>query len=190
MEGKLETDPKKLIERAKAGDKKAFGNLYSLYFVPVFRYVYLRIQSREEAEDLTQTVFMKVYQSLGKYRDVGKDPLAYFFTVARNSIIDFSRKKKDVSFGAESEAILEIQSNDEDPIARLEKDESAQKIRKAISSLPEMQKEVIVLKYINEMTNEEIAKILDKNEAAIRQIQHRALEKLKKFLKEENGSGF
>ena len=89
-----EIDAKELMRLAKDGDSEAFGLLYSKYFVPVFRYIYLRLKNKEEAEDLAQTVFLRVYKSLTRFRDQGKEPLAYFFTIARNAIIDYWRKKK------------------------------------------------------------------------------------------------
>lgn len=87
-------DPQEIISQAKKGDKQAFEKLYKLYFVPVFRYVYLRVNDKQLTEDITQEVFMKVYTSLDSYTDQGKDPLAYFFTIARNKVIDFYRQKK------------------------------------------------------------------------------------------------
>ncbi len=172
------------MEKAKSGDKEAYGALYSQFYVPVFRYIYLRIRSKEEAEDLAQTVFIKVYQSLDRYQDRGSEPLAYFFTVARNTVIDFYRKKKESSLEA-NQQFLEIADLRQNPEEDFAKKESYEMITQAIHYLPEEQREVIILKFINDLTNSEIATVLNKNEPAIRQIQHRALKTLRERLKND-----
>ena len=93
---KPEKDPKQLMQLAKNGDTEAFGQLYELYFKPVYRYIYLRTKSKEEAEDLSQVVFIKIFKSIGGFQEQNKQPLAYFFTIARNTVIDHWRKKKDI----------------------------------------------------------------------------------------------
>lgn len=177
-------DTKKLIDLAKSGDKEAFGALYSEFYVPVFRYIYLRVNNREEVEDLTQTVFLKVYQSIGNYQSTDADPLAYFFTVSRNTVIDFYRRKKSVSLEGNEQA-LEIPDLRNDPEEDFAKKESHNMIMSALTALPEDQQEVIILKFIEELSNSEIAKILNKNEPAIRQIQHRALKSLRLILNKD-----
>lgn len=174
-------DPKKLIEKAKDGDKEAFGQLYKEYYLPVFRYIYLRVNDKKETEDLTQTVFLKVYKAIGRFQNVDADPLAYFFTVARNTVIDYYRGKKDLSL-EENEQAYEIADSKNDPEEEFFKSEIHDKIISAIKSLPEDQKEVLILKFINDIPNIEIARLMNKNEPAIRQIQHRALKALKEKL--------
>lgn len=183
IESLVVMDTKKLILRAKSGDREAFGQLYSQFYVPVFRYIYLRVSDKKEAEDLTQEVFLKTYRSIDRYRDTGSDPLAYFFTVARNSVIDFYRKKKETSLEG-NEEVLQIPDFKNDPEEEFSKSETKEKIMKAISHLSDEQKEVVILKFINDLPNSEIAQLLNKNEPAIRQIQHRALENLGKILKD------
>lgn len=176
-------DPKDIIRQARIGDKKAFEKLYKLYFVPVFRYTYLRVQDRHEAEDIVQEVFMKIYQSIKNYQDQGKDPLAYFFTIARNKVIDFYRKKKNVSLDENLVVFEQMKDQRNDPEELFEQNENVKALNLAIQSLNETQKEVVILKYINGFDNDQIAKILGKREDAIRQIQHRALKVLKQNLK-------
>ena len=81
-------NPKILMELAKGGDSEAFGHIYHLYLTPVYRFIYFRLRNKEEAEDLTQTVFLKVYQSIHAFQVKNQSPLAYFLTIARNTVID------------------------------------------------------------------------------------------------------
>lgn len=173
-------DPKKLIELAKTGDKEAFGKLYEVYYVPVFRYIYFRIRKKEDAQDLIQTVFIKAYQSIDKYKDLGNDPLAYFFTISRNTVIDYLRKKKELNLYDFIEIEAQEKDNPEEITGKVELEEV---VKKAIASLNEDQREVILLKFMAGLLNNEIAKQMGKSEDSIRQIQHRALKSLKGKLK-------
>ncbi len=175
-------DPKTLIQLAKNGDAEAFGCLYELYFVPVFRYIYLRVKGREEAEDLAQNVFLKVYQSISSFQEQGKSPLAYFFTVARNAVIDHWKKKKSAS--VDPQAISEMPDPAENPQELTEKDITIKTIHQAIQQLTDDQREVIIMKFINELPNSEIAGLLGKTEDAVRQLQCRALRTLRQQLKD------
>ena len=175
-------DPKILIKRAKDGDKDAFGQLYKIYFVPVFRYVYLRVGTKEEAENIAQEVFLKVYKNVENYNDQGKDPLAYFFTIARNQVIDFYRKKKPISLDQNLPVLEKLETSFGDPETTLDQNEKARTLNAAIQSLNDIQREVVILKFINGFENSQVAEILDKSEEAIRQIQHRALEVLRQKL--------
>lgn len=173
-------DSKELIEKAKSGDNEAFGKLYELFYLPVFRYIYFRINKKEDTQDLVQIVFLKVYQSIESYEERGKEPLAYFFTVARNTVIDYLRKKGNLSLNEN----VEVEGRERDNPEKLVQDNEQKKfVDEAIQTLNEDQKEVILLKFMGDLSNSEIAKQIGKSEDAIRQIQHRALKMLKKKLK-------
>lgn len=169
-------DPKDLIKKAKNGDNEAFGKLYETYYVPVLRYIYFRIKKKEDTQDLVQVVFLKVYESVEKYEDRGKDPLSYFFTVARNTVIDYQRKKPVLKLYEETQLEGEEKYSPE-YFARI--NEETEIVDKAIKTLKGEQKEVILLKYIAGFSNSEIAKQIGKSEDSVRQIQHRALKILK-----------
>lgn len=178
-------DPKELIHQAKNGDADAYGKLYEQYYVPVFRYVYFQVRNREEAEDLAQTVFFKVYRSLADFQEKAS-PLGYFFTVARNAVIDHWRKKKEITLEDTQEVFINIPSNERNPREAAEDKESSEKIHRAMEHLTPIQKEVITLKFLNELSNREIAGLLGKTEEAIRQLQFRALKVLRAHFNEED----
>lgn len=170
-------DPRELMRKAKEGDAEAFGKLYEQFFVPVFRYIYLRVKDREAAEDLTQEVFIKVFQSVGRFDERGKAPLAFFFTTARNLVIDSWRKKKTATTDLEK---LELQDLRPRPDEVLQNKEATAEVMKTLKDLPDEQQEVLVLKFINELSNKEIAVIIQKSEQAVRQIQCRGLKALRR----------
>jgi len=177
-----EIDAKELMRLAKDGDSEAFGLLYKKYFVPVFRYVYLRLKNKEEAEDLAQTVFLRVYKSLPRFQDQGKEPLAYFFTIARNAIIDYWRKKKDWKLDDDEEADKkEVNVNNNEAERISDRCDNAELVRQALSELDDTRREVIVLRFMEGFSNKEIAELIGKSEEAVRQIQCRAL----KFLRDK-----
>ena len=92
-------DLREVIEAAKAGDQEAFSYIYELYFKPVYRYLYFRTGSPDDSQELAQEVFLKAYKSFGRYTYSTHDPLAYFYTIARNTLIDRGRKLLDTSLG-------------------------------------------------------------------------------------------
>ena len=178
------TDPKDLVILAKNGDKQAFGLLYEELFTPVFRYVYSKLHDREDAEDLTQTVFMKAFRSISSFQDQNKNPLAYLFTIARNTIIDFQRKKREVSIEQEEKENLLVKLVDgrENPEESLMKREHRGFIQSLLDRLKPEYKEVLTLKFLNDYSTSEIAEKMGKTEANIRQTQVRALQKLRVHL--------
>lgn len=173
---------KRLMQLAKEGDTEAFGRIYEIYFLPVFRYIYFRVQDRVEAEDLTQNVFLKIFNSIENFRVQDKSPLAYFFTVARNTVIDYWRKKKNIAESDNTKRIVNMPDSQKDPKKLLEEREKEETVLEAIKHLTEDQQEVIVLKFIQGFSNKEISKILGKTEDAIRQIQCRSLRVLREHL--------
>ena len=180
----LQNNPKELMRRAKAGDGEAYGLLYELYFTPVFRYIYIRVRDKEEANDLAQIVFLKVFNALPNFKEQNKSPLAYFFTVARNAIIDFWRTKKGVKIDDFGAVIERTADNTKSPFKSFEENENKNAIFHALQELTSIQREVITLKFLSDLPNKEIAELLKKTEEAVRQIQCRSLKSLKIILKD------
>jgi RNA polymerase sigma-70 factor, ECF subfamily len=181
MENK-NTDIKMLVILAQQGDHQAFDQLYTLFVTPIYRYIYLRLRDKQLSEDLTQTVFLKAYISLKTYQDKNKPVLAYFFTIARNSIIDHVRKQGNRATSDLSEA---EQKPDEKTNIPKEVDGrlANEQIKEKLGDLTEEQQEVVILKFINGFSNREIAEILGKTEMAVRQLQSRGIRTLRELLK-------
>jgi RNA polymerase sigma-70 factor, ECF subfamily len=171
-------DPTQLIEEAKKGNRDAFGQLYQTFLVPVYRYVYLRVPHRPTAEDLTQVVFIKVYENLSRYT-AHAAPLAYFFTIARNTIIDHVRKKKPEYLEDYPELASSLQDTSNGPEEELNTKQDTSRVLAKVKKLTLEQKTVITLKFFNGLKNSEVAQMLGKSEDAVRQLQCRALKALR-----------
>jgi RNA polymerase sigma-70 factor (ECF subfamily) len=170
-----------LVRRARLGDSDAFGQLYTVYFTPLYRYVYFRVSDKEVANDLTQEVFLRAYASFEKYASSTVSPLPYFYTIARNSVIDYYRKKKTLSLDEDS--IGQIEDTD----SPSPEDESAlkeeyQHVLSHMSKLSQDQQDVIVLRFINGLSTKEIAKMIKRSEASVRQLQSRGLRVLRESM--------
>jgi len=173
-----------IVLSAKNGDDAAFALLYESFFTPVFRYVCSKLNDKSEAEDLTQNVFLRAYEAINRYQDQGKSPLAYFFTIARNLIINHSQKKRAVVLKNEEslEMFNLIPDERKNPHEMLEQKEQNIQIQELLKNLKPEYRKIVELKFLSGQSNTEIAKITGKSEANVRQIQVRALRKLQSHL--------
>jgi RNA polymerase sigma-70 factor (ECF subfamily) len=173
-----------LVERAKAGDSAAFADLYSAYVAPIFRYVFTRVRNRQDAEDITQSVFVKAWTALGRYEERGMPFGAWLYRIAHNSTIDHYKKKKDIILD-EPEALEAFPaSDDSDPHEYAKATERARFVERALSLVPETQQEMLTLRFIEGYSTKEIARKTGKSEDAVRQIQSRALRALRNQLQQ------
>jgi RNA polymerase sigma-70 factor (ECF subfamily) len=175
----------RLVDSAIAGDEEAFALLYENFYTPIFRFVLKKVSNAELAEDLTQTVFMKAWKSDQALATNHPSPLAYFYTVARNLVTDYYRKQKTVSLEGMDEAQDKLQtlpSDDPDPQMILESVEAKNFVKDLLGNVKTEYREVLDLKFLRGYSNAEVAKKLGKSEMNIRQIQVRALRKLKSHL--------
>lgn len=174
-----------LIKQAQSGDERALSAIYTDYFTPIYRYIYSRINHRAQAEDLTQTVFLKIYQALERIDPDRVHPIAYFYTVARNTLIDHYRKGSHEPIYNDEILMIEDenQSSGDNAKAREVKD----LVENGLRTLADEHREIITLRFINDMSTKEIAEIVGKSDDAIRQILSRATKELRKhFDKKEN----
>lgn len=168
-----------LVDRAKNGDSGAFDELHTRFLTPIYRYVYFRVKRKEDAEDIAQTVFLKAYQSLPRFEDRGVSPLAYFYSIARNAVIDHWRKKGEIfleDIGANARDIPVGQGIEH---SILERAWSQEIIAEGMSSLTHLEAEAVTLKFLHDMSNAEIARALGKSEEAVRQLQSRGIRKMR-----------
>jgi len=180
----IEVDIKQLIIKAKKGDSEAFGLVYSEYLTPIYRYIYFRVRNKAIADDLTQDVFLKVFNSLDRFVVTDKSPLTYFFTVARNLLIDNYSKKKILTMNEEE--IEEKLIDENSPEKQIILKNNLEKLMEALHRINENEAEVLILKFIDNYSNKEIGQIMEKSEEAIRQLQSRGLKSLRFFIKKED----
>lgn len=173
-------DEEKIIIQAKTGDTRCFSDLYSHYLPPIYRFIYMKVSEREAAEDLTHEVFLTAWQNLSRYESRGFPFSSWLYQIARNRVIDFYRVKKHHAPLEEVDAELAVAKN----ILEAVTDESLalDNVRAAISNLHPDHQDVLLMKFMEELSHEEIARIMKKSPGAIRLIQHRALNELRKQL--------
>jgi RNA polymerase sigma-70 factor, ECF subfamily len=170
----------KLVRRAQAGDQESFARLYDAYMERIYRYVFFRVHDTLTAEDITAQVFMKAWERLDTYKEERSPFLAWLYQVARNAVIDHQRIRKVVV------AIEEVDpaqiSFSEDIDEKIDRQTRLQEIRSALQVLTEEQQQVLLLKFANGLKTPEIARLLGKEQGAIRALQMRALQGLAKAL--------
>lgn len=173
---------KEIVRRAKDGDKEAFSIIYQKYGKQIFRFIYWRVSDKHLSEDILQDVFLKAWHGIKSYKERNLPIRAWLYKIARNAIIDHYRVKKP-EFSLE-ESTIDLIYSGTDSLREVSVKLEIERARKAINLLPEIQKEVIILRFIEELTNKEVAGIIKKSETSVRIIQHRALKKLREMLKE------
>jgi len=171
-----------LVHRAKSGDSEAFARLYDAYIERVYRYIYFRISDDDATEDILSQVFLKAWENLGRYKTGSSPFIAWLYTIARNLVIDYYRAKKDILPLEEAVALpSDMQSPDDEAQTRFD----LQAMRDALQFLTGDQQQVLILKFIAGLPNENIAKIMNKQEGTIRGLQMRALQTLSKYMQEK-----
>lgn len=175
-----------IIHRAIGGEAEAFGLLYDRYQPQIYRFIYLKVGHREEAEDLTHQVFINAWQNIENY-EFRKFPLSsWLYRIARNQVIDHYRankNKKEQSL----ESIAEIRSEQTIELA-IDVSLKFGKVKEALKKLRSDHQDIIIMKFVEDMTNKEIAAALEKSEGAVKVAQHRALQDLREILEETNES--
>ena len=177
------TDIDLLINGAVSGNADDFGRLYDLYMERVYRHIYYRVGNTRDAEDLTQQVFLRAWNAIGRYKKTATPFLAWLIRISHNLVIDFYRSKKDMAY-LDSELVSE--DSDSNPERLAEEHFTQHQLRKVILQLPDEQQQVILMSFIEGFTYVEIASSLGKSEGAIRVIVHRALKKMRHMLEVEN----
>ena len=163
-----------LVQKAQAGSEAAFGQVYDLLFQKIYRFIFYRVGHKEVAEDLAEEVFIKAYGKLSAL-DKPEVFLGWIYRIARNTVIDYYREKKLTVSLEDVENTLEYETNTVD-LLQLEYEQAV--LLKLLKELGAEQQTVIKLKFLEDLSNAEIASILNKTEGAIRVIQHRAITKL------------
>ena len=178
-----------LFSRLKSRDKEAFIKAYDLYVDPIYRFVYFKIGDEEDARDLTSAVFLKAWNhiqnnSLTDYKTLK----ALFYKIARNSVIDHYRKKAVQNnlisgYGGEGEEnlILNIADEKQDIIKRVGITFDLALVEKKIMELKDEYREIIIMRFTEELSISEMAEILNKSKGNIRILIHRALKALREL---------
>ena len=179
---------KKLFAELKKRDQEAFIRAYDIYVDQIYRFIYFKVGSIEEAQDITSLVFLKTWNYIvnDNLEDI-KTLKALIYKIARTTVIDHYRKnqlEKKIEIGA-AENRLEIPDDKQDIARLMEVKSDFNIIAEKIDSLKEEYREVIVLRYINELSVGETAKVINKSKSNVRVLTHRALRALKDIIDED-----
>jgi RNA polymerase sigma-70 factor (ECF subfamily) len=182
----FEEDPEivTLVQRvANARDAEAFAELYDRYLDRVYRYIFVRIRSREDAEDLTEQVFLQAWSALPRFRWQGKPLQAWFYTIAQNALMDhYRRARPTTSLDDESRPLHLAADGSNREIAQwLDADQLA----RAISELSPEQHQLIVYRFLDGHDTAQVAKLMEQRESSIRSLQYQALQKLRRLLERD-----
>lgn len=155
-------------------------NIYEQLYTPIYRYFFGRTLNKELSLDLTQDVFLKVYRHLKGGESLENLPRSYFFTIARNTLIDEWRRKKSTNLSEEQ--LENLPGGERGDKLALDR-ETKEVVDRALSRLDEDAREIISWRYLAGLSNAEIAELTGRSEDALRQIQSRALRSLREEFK-------
>jgi RNA polymerase sigma-70 factor (ECF subfamily) len=158
--------------------KKVFSKIYDQYIEKIYRFIFLKVNSEEIAQDLTSETFLRGWESFKEKEEKIENPSAFLYQIARNLVIDHYREKgKAQVVSAEFAQILDPRPNmEENAILRSD----VEQIREVLTEIKEDYQNVIIWHYLDDLPICEVAKLLDRSEEATRVLLHRALESLRK----------
>jgi len=158
--------------------KKTFGKIYDQYIEKIYRFIFLKVNSKEIAQDLTSETFLRGWENFKENGDKIDNPPAFLYQIARNLVIDHYREKGRIQFVSTEFAPITDPRPDLEERAILSSD--IEQIKAVLADLKEDYQNVIIWHYLNDLPIPEVAKMLDRSEEATRVLLHRALESLRK----------
>jgi RNA polymerase sigma-70 factor (ECF subfamily) len=170
-----------LVLRAIQKDQDAFGELYDRHVVRVYRHIYYMVGSPAEAEDLTAQTFLRAWEAIERYQVRGAPFVSWLLRIAHNLGVSHLRSKRESS--QLHDGIVDDKLR-RDPEWVYQQTAEEELVHAAILKLREEQRQVIILRFIEDLDYREVAEIIGKSVAAIRVIQHRALNSLRKQMKQ------
>jgi RNA polymerase sigma-70 factor, ECF subfamily len=176
-----------LVKKAKVGrDADAFGQLYDEYVDQIFRYVFYKVGNLVEAQDLTGQTFLKAFENIESYemRDVAFS--SWLYRIAHNLVVDYFRresKREKVSIDEQPPT----PSNSGNPVESVMADMESERLYKAMQKLTHNQREVLVLKFIDNLSNNQVAEIMGMSVGAVKSTQKRGLLSLNRILGNSTG---
>ena len=185
----------RLAKVARNGDRNAFAELVELYKDKIFHLAYRMLNNKQEAEDAVQETFLRVYTNLHRY-DENQKFSTWIFRIGTNLCIDKLRRRKNTySLDAEmpdgegNDYYAMLPSHEDTPEKQVIVSETQEQIHRAIETLPEKYKSVVILRYLHDMSLQEISDVLDMPVTTIKTRVHRGREYLRKRLEQEDQVG-
>jgi len=172
---------------ATQGDKQAFGFLYDKYAGRIYNYIYYRTGSNQDAEDLTSRVFFRAMRHISNYTDRGVPFSAWLYRIAHNLVANWHRdssRRQEV----ELEDGYRASDSDDHPETALEESEEQNALLVLIRKLPEERQQLLILKFVEHMSNADIGQIMDRTEGAIKSLYHRTLLSLREKISKSSSA--
>lgn len=170
-------DERETIIKAKNGDKSAFENLIQMYQKRAYSFVFAHVRNKEDAKDIVQDVFIRLYESLNRI-DENRKFFSYFYRMVQNRIISHYRKRKPAGGSLDSEEAADIACWQNDDLGADEKIF----LLNALDQLPNEEKNIMILRYFEGLNDREIAENTGMTEENIRVKIHRAKKKMLNYL--------
>ena len=170
------------LARAIEGDQEAFSALYEQYVERIYNYVYYRTGNAFDAEDLTAKVFHRAMGHIGNYEDKGVPFSAWLYRIAHNLVANWHRdnsRKKEVSIDDQ----MGLRQPGDPPEVTLVQNQDTEVLLRAIRKLPPDRQQLIILKFVDRLSNAEIGEIMNRSEGAIKSLYHRTLISLRGKIK-------
>jgi RNA polymerase sigma-70 factor (ECF subfamily) len=173
------------VARASQGDSEAFSLLYELNVNRIYNYVFYRVGSEVDAEDITSRVFFRAFGHISNYVEKGVPFSAWLYRIAHNLIANWHRdnsRRNEVSLDEH----VDLPQRIELPESALEETQEIEILLKGIRALPDDRQQLLVLKFTEHLSNAEIAVIMNRSEGAIKSLYHRSLIALKEEIKKND----
>jgi RNA polymerase sigma-70 factor (ECF subfamily) len=189
----LDLDDEVALILAARGDVEAFGILYERYVGRIYNYIYYRTGNSEDAEDLTARVFFRAMRHIGNYRHRGLPFSAWLYRIAHNLVANWHRdnsRRKEIPL----DETLIVRHVSAHPEHELVNSEERQRLINVIRSLPADRQQLLILKFVEHLSNAEIGRIMGRSEGAVKSLYHRTLLNLRQEydlsgIFSDNGSG-
>lgn len=172
-----ERDPDWAAVRAAQRDRAAFDVLYRRYLSRVYGYAFYQLGNHHDAEDVTERVFLSALRGIDRYRDRGSTFRAWLFRIAHNAVANAHRsrgRRRTEPLPADPAWI----APDADPAGLVTRADEVHAVLRAVATLPEARRQVILLRFVDGLSTAEVGKVLDRSPGAVRVLQHRALSDL------------
>lgn len=174
-----------ILTRASKGDREAFGLLYERYVERIFNYVYYRTGNTHDAEDLTARVFQRAMNHIHNYRDRGVPFSAWLYRIAHNLVANWHRdrsRKQEIPL----EDLPVLPAKGDHPERNLVRSQEQEALLRLIRRLPPERQNLLILKFVENLSNAEIGQIMGRSEGAVKSLYHRTLLALRDQLGDQN----
>lgn len=177
-------DDSSLVALARQNNQEAFGVLYERNVKKIYSHIYYRTGNHQNAEDLTARVFHRALAHISKYEDRGSPFSAWLYTIANNLLANFHRDSARHKVVALDDYVAGLKADS--PEASAEHNDEVERLLAAIRNLPEDRQQLLVLKALDELPNQEIGRMMGRSEGAIKSLFHRTLSALREELTAQN----